>query len=72
MLFFLPIVVGALLVGVTGWVLQDARSREKEHRPVVAIVLGLTVDRPNVWAALCLVVFAVAFPLYLLARRASG
>lgn len=72
MSLLLPIMVGGLLVGVAGWVFRDARSHEKEHRPVAATVLGLTVDSSAVWAALCLVIFAVAFPLYLLARRASG
>ncbi|PYI64216.1 hypothetical protein CVV68_22530 [Arthrobacter livingstonensis] len=65
----LPIVVGVLLLVVAGWVLQDARSHEKQHRPVTVTVLGLTVESSRVWAGLCLVLFAFAFPLYLVARH---
>lgn len=68
----LPIVVGVLLLGVAGWVFQDARSHEREDRPVTVTVFGLTVESSSVWAALCLVLFAFAFPLYLVARRASS
>ncbi len=56
---------------VSIWVLTDARSRTERGRPVVMTVQGLTVDRPEVWAALCLVVVVVFLPLYLTARRAD-
>lgn len=69
---WLPIMLGALLIGVAGWVLQDARSHEKKHRPVTVTVLGLTVESSSDWAALCLLLFALAFPLYLVARRANN
>jgi hypothetical protein len=32
---------------------------------------GLSVERPEVWAALCLVVVVVFLPLYLVARAAD-
>jgi hypothetical protein len=51
------------------WVLQDARSRAGRERPVVATFGGLTVDRPEVWAVLCLVVVVLFLPLYLVARQ---
>ncbi len=61
-----------LIVAVAGvWVLRDARSRVKRGRPVTMTVLGVTVDRPEVWAALCLVVVVVFLPLYLAARSAD-
>ncbi|PYI64575.1 hypothetical protein CVV68_21500 [Arthrobacter livingstonensis] len=69
---WLPLMLGALLLGVAGWVLRDARSREKERRPVIVTVLGLTVESPRDWAALCLLLFALTFPLYLVARRARS
>ena len=56
---------------MSGWVLWDARARVREGRPVVAVVLGVTIERPEVWAALCLVLFVLAVPLYLVARRAD-
>ncbi|MFC8501609.1 hypothetical protein ACFUC1_04575 [Pedococcus sp. NPDC057267] len=68
--------LGGLLVAVAVtaaslWVLQDARSRARLRRPVVATLGGLTVDRPEVWATLCLLVVVVFLPLYLTARRAD-
>lgn len=64
----------ALLVGLvalaSAWVLGDARRREQAGDPVVAVVGPWTLDRPEVWAAACLVASVVALPLYLVARRA--
>ncbi|MGO4691616.1 hypothetical protein [Glaciibacter sp. 2TAF33] len=68
----LPLLVGLVLVAVVVWVLQDARSREREHRPVSVTVAGVMIEQPQVWAALCVLLFAVVFPLYLAARRATG
>ena len=66
---------GLLVVVVLGasslWVLQDARSRVRHHRPVVATFGGLTVERPEVWAALCLLLVVLFLPLYLVARSAQ-
>ena len=69
-------VLGGLLAAVVVataslWVLQDARSRARLGRPVVATFGGLTVDRPEVWAALCLLVVVLFLPLYLVSRRAE-
>lgn len=68
--------VGALLVvvclgGLSLWVLEDARSRLEQDRPVVVSFGGLTVDRPEVWAALCLLASVLFVPLYLVARGAD-
>ncbi|GAA2495016.1 hypothetical protein [Terrabacter carboxydivorans] len=65
--------VGALVVvlGVVAlslWVLDDARTRLAQRRPVVVTLGRLTVDRPEVWAALCLLVVVLFLPLYLVAR----
>ncbi|GAB3120682.1 hypothetical protein [Glaciibacter psychrotolerans] len=68
---FLPIVVVGIIGGFAAWVLCDARSHEHDDRPVVATFFGWTVDRSSTWAALCLVLFVAAFPLYLVARRES-
>jgi hypothetical protein len=50
-------------------VLEDARTRIERDRPVVATWGGLTVDRPEVWAALCLLALVLFLPLYLVAQR---
>jgi hypothetical protein len=61
------------LVAVVAYaVLVEARERSRRGRPVVAVVLGFTIDRPEVWAALCLVLSVLFVPLYLVARRADG
>ena len=64
------VVLMALLLS-SSWVLQDARSRARDGRPVVVTVLGAEIEEPTVWAAMCLVLFVVVFPMYLVARRAS-
>jgi hypothetical protein len=61
----------AVLVGFSLWVLHDARVRQANREPVVVTVLGVTISEPAIWAALCLVLFIVACPLYLAARRSS-
>ena len=60
-----------VVAGASLWVLSDARSRTERGRPVVMTVGSVTVDRPEVWAALCLVLAVVFVPLYLAARRAD-
>jgi hypothetical protein len=64
--------MAAVVVAIASlWVLQDARARARLGRPVVATCGALTVDRPEVWAALSLVVVVVFLPLYLVARAAD-
>jgi hypothetical protein len=58
-----------LLVACSLWVLEDARTQEDRGRPVVASVGGYTIDRPEIWAALSLLVCVLAVPMYLVARR---
>ena len=53
------------------WVLRDSQSRQQAHRPVVVMVLGHAIEEPETWTVLCLVLFVIAFPMYLVARRAS-
>ena len=65
------VVVLAVLVGCSLWVLRDARTREAHREPVVVTILGVTISEPTIWAALCLVLFVLAFPLYLAARTSS-
>lgn len=71
-----PGLVGLLVVAAVAlcgaWVYQDARARSERRRPVVAVLLGYTIDEPLTWAGLCLVALAVFLPLYLVARRVDG
>jgi uncharacterized membrane protein len=68
---FGAIAVVLVVAAISLWVLADARSRTERGRPVVMAGFGLTVERPEVWAALCLVVVVVFLPLYLVARAAD-
>lgn len=64
----LLVVIGVGAISV--WVLEDARSRAERRQTVVATFGGLTIDRPEVRAPLCLLV-VVPLPLYLVARDAE-
>jgi hypothetical protein len=59
------------VAAVSLWVLHDARSRVERHDPVVVTMGSLTVDKPEVWAALCLLAVVLFLPLYLVARTAQ-
>ncbi len=61
-----------VVAAVSLWVLVDARSRLAHGRPVVAMLLGLTIEEPETWAVLCLLFSVLFVPMYLVARRASG
>ncbi|GAA2155720.1 hypothetical protein GCM10009826_17020 [Humibacillus xanthopallidus] len=65
------LVVVLVVVALSLWVLQDARRRRERDRPVVATLAGITIERPEMWAALCLLVFVFFVPLYLVARNAD-
>lgn len=64
--------VAALLAAIGAWVLRDAREHEAGGHPVVARVGGLSIERPEVWAGLCLLVVVLGLPLYLVARGSSA
>jgi hypothetical protein len=61
-----------VVAAVSLWVLVDARSRVAQQRPVTATLAGLTVERPEVWAVLCLVAVVLFLPLYLVARNVDA
>ena len=66
------VLLAVLAVGaVSLWVLEDAQSQMERNRPVVATIGDLTIDRPHVWAALCLLAVVLFLPLYLVARSAN-
>lgn len=59
----------ALTLVADAWVYRDARLRQVAgHEPTVQIGM-LRVDSPEAWLVGCLVMFALAFPLYLIARH---
>ena len=67
----LPVIAALVVVGLSLWVFSDARARHGTQGEVTVTIGSMHIDRPEVWAACCLVVIVVFFPLYLVARRAS-
>lgn len=63
-----PLVLLVVVVALDAWVYVDARRRQGTDREVSATVAGLTIDRPLAWLVWCVVLFVVAFPLYVVAR----
>ena len=57
------------VAAVDAWVYADARARQGTRREVTVTIGSMRVDRPEVWAAWCLGLFVLFFPLYLVARR---
>ena len=60
-----------VIASVSYWVRIDARKRLHGGRPVGAVLLGFTIDEPETWAVLCLLMSVLFIPMYLLARRDS-
>jgi hypothetical protein len=66
-----PFVFLAVVVGTDAWVVWDASRQRASGHAVVASVGRLTLFRPEQWFLACLVLWVVAFPMYLVARRAT-
>jgi len=67
----IALIVVAVVAGCSYWVFRDARARVERRRPVVAVVFGLTIDNPQMWAVLCVFVSVIFVPMYLVARAAD-
>jgi hypothetical protein len=64
-----PVVVLVVLLCCVGWVYTDARARAESGNPVIFAAGNLRLDSPSIWSIACLVVWVVAFPLYLVSRH---
>lgn len=64
-----PLVVLAVLLVTVGWVYRDAGRHVVAGEPVVLRLGSVRVETPAAWAALCLLLWVFAFPLYLRARQ---
>jgi hypothetical protein len=64
-----PFVLLAVLLLTVGWVYRDAGRHVADGEPVVLRAGTMVVTTPAAWAALCLVLWVFAFPLYLRARQ---
>lgn len=66
-------VLWIVLVASSIWVFVDATTHRKRGTPVVSPTRHLTIGSPIAWAAGCLLLWIVVFPLYLVGRgRADG
>ncbi|MEO7754164.1 MAG: hypothetical protein ABIS35_12210 [Terracoccus sp.] len=70
-LYLVPLAVISALVVCVFWVLRDARANAAIGHPVTVYIGDFRIDRPEVWASACLVMWVVFFPLYLKARSES-
>ena len=61
-----------LVVSADVWVYQDARTRANTRREVEASIGSWRLATPETWLAGCAFLFLFIFPMYLVARRASG
>ena len=66
-----PVIVVLVILGTAIWVYTDAMTRAEHGDPVVFSIGSIQVDSPQVWAAVCLILWIFAFPLYLASRNHS-
>jgi len=65
-----PALVLLLAVLATdAWVYLDAARQREAGEPVVLAVGALHIDTPGAWLVACLLLWVIAFPLYLTGRR---
>src|SRR4051794_714050 len=58
-----------LFLGADAWVYVDAKRFSLEGNPVRMRIGTVVVDRPEVWAAACIILFVLFFPAYLVSRK---
>lgn len=66
-----PLTVVVLVVISDARVVWDATRLRNLGTSVTASVGPIALDRPERWLVACVLLWVVAFPLYLVARRAS-
>ena len=67
-----PVVVLVVLLATDVWVYLDANAHLARGEPVVVTSGSLSLENPALWFVFCLVLWIVAFPLYIVARGTSG
>jgi len=66
-----PLAVVLIIVLTDVWVYLDAHEHLARGEPVVVSIGPFNLESPAVWAVVCLVLWIVAFPLYIVARGSS-
>jgi hypothetical protein len=63
-----PLAVFLILFASAVWVYQDAQFQVRRGTPVYLSVGTFRVDTPAAWLFVCVVLWIIFFPLYVLAR----
>ncbi len=58
-----------MVFATDAWVYVDAGRQRDAGEPVVLVVGRLRIETPEAWVLACLVLWVIAFPLYLVGRR---
>lgn len=64
-----PFLALLALLAMDRWVYVDAQAHAERGTPVIFRGGSLKVDTPAAWALVCLILWALFFPLYLASRR---
>ena len=64
-----PVFVVLFLAGTSLWVYQDATALSERGTPVYFSAGSLELNKPAVWAAVCLCLWVFCMPLYITCRR---
>ena len=65
---YLPAFVLVAFLAVDAWVYTDARAQQNAGTPVVCTIGSFVIDTPIAWFVVCLVLFIVFVPLYIVGR----
>ena len=68
---FTPVVVLLIVLLTDVWVYLDANAHLARGEPVVVTIGSLSLESPVMWFAVCLVLWILAFPVYVVARGRS-
>jgi cytochrome c oxidase assembly factor CtaG len=66
-----PILLMLVVLATDVWVYRDSGSRLTRGEPVTVTFGPFRLESPTVWFVACLVLWILAFPLYLVARGQS-
>jgi hypothetical protein len=66
-----PVVVLLIVLLTDVWVYLDAHAHLARGEPVVVTIGSFSLESPAMWFVVCLVLFILAFPLYVVARGKS-
>lgn len=67
----IPIIMLLVVLATDVWVYRDSSSRLARGQPVTVTIGSFRMESPTVWFVACLVLWILAFPLYLVARGQS-